>query len=367
MKRWFGMQIAGLAGIMLLGSLAGWAQVTAIKGKVTGPNGQPLAGAVVKFHRTDISGTYQVKTNKKGKYGHYGLPFGEYNITVYDPKTGKALYTWNKVHTQYGQVLHVNFNLQKLAHQPVNTTKMDTKELALYKKALAKRLKAQMENAKVGQLNQMLVENHQLAVAGQWQQAAQLMQKAISLDQTHALLYATLGNDYSGGKLWTQAIPAYQKAIAMKPVTTATPLPEKKAVASYFSGLATAQANAGQIPAAEANFKKAIELDPTQAGLAFSNEAVIFYNSNQSDAALKYAVKAIAADPSNSNAWFIKAMCLMNMASVDPKTGKVVPAPGTIAAFKKYIALDPNGPNVGEAQASIQALTGKVQTSIQQH
>ncbi len=367
MKRRLGIHMAGLAGILLLSSLAGWAQVTGVKGRVIGANGKPLAGAVVKFHRTDISGTYQVKTNKKGQYGHYGLPFGEYNITVYDPKTGKALYTWNKVHTQYGQVLHVNFNLQQLEHQPVNAAKMNAKELAKYKKALAERLKAMKENAKVGQLNQMLIENHQLAVQGQWQQAAQLMQKAISLDQTHALLYATLGNDYSGGKMWTQAIPAYQKAIAMRPVTAATPLPEKKAVASYYSGLATAQANAGQIPAAEANFKKAVALDPGQAGLAYSNEAVIFYNSNQSDAALKYAEKALAADPNNSNAWFIKAMSLMNKASVDPKTGKVVPAPGTIEAFKKYIALDPNGPNVGEAQASIQALTGPVQTNVHQH
>lgn len=367
MKRYFGLHIAGLAGILLLSALAGQAQVTSIKGKVTGTDGKPLAGAVVKFHRTDISGTYQVKTNKNGKYGHYGLPFGQYNITVYDPKTGKALYTWNKVHTQYGQVLHVNFNLQQLAHHAANPSTMNAKELAKYKKALAERMKAMRENAKVGQLNQMLQANHQLAVAGQWQQAAQLMQKAISLDQTHALLYATLGNDYSGGKMWTQAIPAYQKAIAMKPVTTATPPQAKKAVASYYSGLATAQANAGQIPAAEANFKKAIQLDPSQSGLAYSNEAVIFYNSNQSDAALQYAQKAIAADPNNSNAWFIKAMSLMNQASVDPKTGKVVPAPGTIAAFKKYIALDPNGPNVGEAQASIQALTGNVQTNIQQH
>src|ERR1700744_5862185 len=66
----------------LLLSLPAFAQMTTIEGEVKGADGKPLAGATVQFDRTDIKGSYKVKTDKKGKYGHYGLPLGTYDVSV---------------------------------------------------------------------------------------------------------------------------------------------------------------------------------------------------------------------------------------------------------------------------------------------
>ncbi len=73
--------LALFAGAFLLLAGAAKAQVTAVEGVVTGAEG-PIKGAVVKFDRTDMKGHYEVKTDKKGHYGHYGLPIGTYSITV---------------------------------------------------------------------------------------------------------------------------------------------------------------------------------------------------------------------------------------------------------------------------------------------
>src|SRR4051794_14255013 len=63
-------------------SIPAFGQVTAVEGIVKDEAGKPLQGAVITFDRTDIKGKYTVKTDKKGHYGHYGLPIGTYNISV---------------------------------------------------------------------------------------------------------------------------------------------------------------------------------------------------------------------------------------------------------------------------------------------
>ena len=66
---------------LLFVSLPAFSQVTAIEGVVKGADGNPVQGAIITFERTDIKGHYTVKTDKKGHYGHYGLPMGTYTIT----------------------------------------------------------------------------------------------------------------------------------------------------------------------------------------------------------------------------------------------------------------------------------------------
>ncbi|MDQ6664561.1 MAG: carboxypeptidase-like regulatory domain-containing protein, partial [Acidobacteriota bacterium] len=57
-------------------AVSAFAQVSALEGIVKGPDGAPIKDALVKMERKDIKGNYTVKTDKKGHYGHYGLPLG---------------------------------------------------------------------------------------------------------------------------------------------------------------------------------------------------------------------------------------------------------------------------------------------------
>src|ERR1700722_1907918 len=75
------LALSGLALLFL--SLPAFSQTSIIEGIVKDPDGKPLPGAVVNIDRTDIKGHYSVKTDKKGHYGHYGLPLGgKFDITV---------------------------------------------------------------------------------------------------------------------------------------------------------------------------------------------------------------------------------------------------------------------------------------------
>src|SRR5579862_2661998 len=64
-------------GVLALAAVA-WAQsgTSFIEGTAVGQDGKPLVGAMVKIERTDVKGNYQVKTDKKGKWFHAGLPLG---------------------------------------------------------------------------------------------------------------------------------------------------------------------------------------------------------------------------------------------------------------------------------------------------
>src|SRR5580658_10143863 len=86
------------------------AQVSGIEGIVKGADGTPVVGAVVKIERQDIKGNYTVKTDKKGHYGHYGLPLGMYTITV--EVDGKMVDQMKGVRTRLGDPLPMPFNLR---------------------------------------------------------------------------------------------------------------------------------------------------------------------------------------------------------------------------------------------------------------
>src|ERR1700686_3174472 len=80
----FPMKSLALSGLTLLFlSLPAFSQTSIIEGVVKDPDGKPLQGAVINIDRTDIKGHYTVKTDKKGHYGHYGLPLGgKFDVSV---------------------------------------------------------------------------------------------------------------------------------------------------------------------------------------------------------------------------------------------------------------------------------------------
>ena len=347
------------------------AQFGGIRGQAIDAHGKPLVGATVVFHQSEMNTIRKVKTDKKGDFADYGLPLGTYSVELVSPE-GKSLFTVNHVSVGPGTPARVNFNLQKLAKQ--NIQHLTPQQLAAYKKALAHNLKVKAYNAKVQQLNQLLKQNAVYAKAGQWPQAIQTLQQAIAMDQTHALIYANLGNDYTsaGDALleakqsdqakadYAQAATAYQKAISL---LSAKPKPQNDAIAAYYINLGNAEAHQGLSQQAMASFAKGIQLDPAQAKIAYLNEAVIFFNSGQSDAAAAAAAKAISVDPNNPKAWYIKGMALMNKVSIDPKTNMPTAVPGTRAAFKKVLQLAPDSAYAQQAKINLQMLNTKQQTS----
>jgi tetratricopeptide (TPR) repeat protein len=89
------------------------------------------------------------------------------------------------------------------------------------------------------------------------------------------------------------------------------------------------------------NIPKVLRLT-TGAAQYYYNQGAVLTNSgkvNEADAAFG---KSIAADPNKAEAYYQKGVNLINNATVD-KTGKIIPAPGTAEALKKYLELQPSG------------------------
>src|ERR1700722_16013451 len=102
---------SALVGVgLLLLSIPAFAQTTIIEGIVKDPDGKPLPNAVVKIDRTDIKGSYPVKTDKKGHYGHYGLPMGTFDVTVL--VDGQVKDMMKGVRPTPGMPANVDFNLK---------------------------------------------------------------------------------------------------------------------------------------------------------------------------------------------------------------------------------------------------------------
>ncbi len=344
------------------------AQTSGIEGIVKGADGQPVKGAVIKFDRTDIKGHYEVKSDKKGHYGHYGLPLGTYDITV--EIDGKMADKLNKVRTQVGDPMTENFDLKasqeqskELAHAAATGTltkdqerSMSADQKAAFEKQNKEREAALAKNKALGDAynagkTAMDAKNYDDAITN--------FQKAVELDASQSVIYPQLAAAYEAQAVAKPAdaqamrdkeFEAWKKAIELSPNDPA-----------YYNNYALALGKAKQIPEMQANIEKAAQIDPPNAGKYYYNLGAVLTNSGQTDAACTAFKKAIDTDANYADAQYQYGICMVSKAQVSPD-GKVTPPPGTIEAFQKYLALKPDGPYAEPAKAMLASMSGAVST-----
>ncbi len=183
------------------------AQTSSLEGDVKGEDGQPLKGALVKIERTDIKGSYKVKTDKKGHYFHTGLPLGTYNLTV--EVEGKDRDTVKGVRTRLGDAMPVNFDLQRLkakqqsmqkAAETGKLTKEQSREMTPEQRAeMEKQLKERAEMAKKGKaLNDAFNQGMENLKAKQWDASIDGFTKAAEIDPKQHVIWGNLAEAYMG-------------------------------------------------------------------------------------------------------------------------------------------------------------------------
>jgi tetratricopeptide (TPR) repeat protein len=203
------------------------------------------------------------------------------------------------------------------------------------------------------------------AKSQQYQTAVTALEKASGLDPTQPAVWSNLGDAYiglAGTKTGTEfddatakGIEAYNKSIALKPDDPAT-----------HNNYGLALAKAKKYPEAEAELRKAAELDPPNAFQRFYNLGALLSNIGQAEPAskaFKEAIDAAPDNPKNAEAFYQYGLSLAGQATVD-KDGKFVFPPGTVEAFQKYLVLTPNGPNAQACKDMITQLGGTIQTSF---
>jgi tetratricopeptide (TPR) repeat protein len=355
------LALASFAALLL--SLPALSQTVQVEGTVKGPDGKPVANAVIKFDRTDIKGSYSVKTDKKGHYGHYGLPFGTFDVSVV--VDGQVKDVMHAVKPKTGEPAEINFDLKASDGSAGLTPEADQE------RGMTKEQKDAFEKANKGR-EQQLAKNKALndaysagktaLDAKQYDQAVDSLTKATALDEKQVAVWAALADAYVGSAgqkpgpdgeaLYQKGFDAFKKAIELKPDD-----------AAYYNNYALALAKDKKIDDAKTNLDKAAQLDPPGAGKYFYNMGALLVNSNQNEAAGEEFKKAIAADPNYADAQFQYGLFLAGKATTDA-TGKIVPPPGTIEALQKYLDLKPDGPMAQQAKDMIAGLGGSVNVQI---
>jgi tetratricopeptide (TPR) repeat protein len=358
------------AGAFLLLSLPAFSQVTGVEGIVKDQDGKPVQGAVINFDRTDIKGHYTVKSDKKGHFGHYGLPMGTFNITV--AIDGQVRDTASNFRTSPGDPKTLNFDLKQTAQQQqalakaaesgtltADQTRGMTKEQKDQFEKTAKAREAQLAKNKA--LNESYTTGKNAIEAKQWDVAIENLNKAAEMDPKQGAVWSTLAEAYVGKAQATppeaaadydKAFDAFKKAIELNPD------------AGLYNNYALALAKDKKLDDARANLAKAAELDPPGAGKYYYNLGALLVNSGQNDAAAETFKKAIEADPNYADAQYQYGVTMAAKATTD-KSGKIIPPPGTMEALQKYLDLKPDGPNAESAKEMIAALGGTVSTTFQ--
>jgi tetratricopeptide (TPR) repeat protein len=359
------------AGTLLfaLSCIAAWPQGFNViaSGAIT-QNGAPVESVQVIFSIPNMGKQYKSKTDKRGNYFSAGMAYGTYKVQVIGA-TGEVLYTRNGFSIDEQQVL-LNIDLGKpqasggVAGDPdTKTPGAPTKMTKEQQKAEAARVKA--ENEKVAAMNEYIKQYVAAAQAQNWPDAQKALQQLLAADPntTRWDLYQRLGDAQDHNNQQADALRSLDKGIELAAAIAAGTAP--KDPHNPTADPATAKAGMGQMLIAEGNiyvklgspelatplFSQAA-LDNPSPALAYYNLCAVEFNSNKLDDAVMACDRSIAADPSRSEAWFLKGSALY-------KSGKTDSGKTAVEALNKYLELDPNGQHANDAKTILKAVAQK--------
>ena len=378
-RRW----TSAVATAVLISGSGLWAQEqpATVHGLVKNPAGQPVTAGQIKFTK-DIHTPYKdekfsntVDIDKDGNYTAKDLAPGEYfaYVVVGDKTPDQQHFT-----VKAGDNSTVDFDMSR----PDYLAKMTPEEKKAIEEYKAKNAAAVAANKTVANLNATIaaVRTDIKSPTPSFDKDVADMKQATEQRPNEGLLWAVQGEVYAAQakkaaaadranktnpmqddavkQAYDNAASSFQKAADLIG-TAKTPNPEQQA--TVYNQLGNVLADSGKSTEAAAAYDKAVSIAPKNAGQYYGNEAAVMFNAHQDDAALAAANKAIAADPNQAMPYYIKGQGLLAKATVDAK-GQIVPPPGCVDAYQKYLDLAPDGPQAPAVKDVLTQMGQKINT-----
>jgi tetratricopeptide (TPR) repeat protein len=386
MRTWREILLTATAVVAMGAAAPAIAQNATVHGKVINPAGQPMANVQVKFTK-DVTKPEKerqysntVTTDAQGTYKAEGVAPGDYVVIVVQ---GTTTADFQQVTLKADDDKTVDFDMTR-AEYINGMTPEQKKALEEYKKNNAAAVDT---NKKIANLNAVLATvRTDLAAArptsGDVSKDVSDMKSAVDTKPDESILWISYGNtleaqgdhfakadkdahkpvsgDDEAMKNYNDAIDAYKKGADLN---AASKKPNPADQAAAWNGVGNTLSKEGKAADAAAAFENAVKAEPTNAGMFYGNEAAVLFNAGQTDAAAAAADKAIAADPNRPDPYFIKGQALIAKSSFDAKTQKIVPPPGCVDAYQKYLQLAPDGQHAEAVKEVLTSLGEKVDTS----
>jgi tetratricopeptide (TPR) repeat protein len=346
------------------------AQTTAVTGQVIKPDATPWAELTVIIQNRDTGQSFELKTNKDGRYLKLALRPGLYEISLYDPNEKSVIYS--VVCTLGGNRENdISADFSKNPRPPHREAQRGADEVdsnAIYEKAHidaglgamyhSSALREQLTTASASQkgpIQEQLKSDYQIAIREF--QLAEQRDSSVSAN-TRATIFSHLAETYLYIGQYDDATNAYQKAIELRPE------------AADYQNMAEAQARSAlaltdhremgeKLAGAEHSCEKAGVLDSSIAARCWENIGILLSNNGYMKDAIAPWQKTTELEPSNAQALFMLGKALLSEIQTQ-RQGNVatyVLAAGTTEAFQKCINVDPNGAYAQQAKEVLDELT----------
>ncbi|HEX3471500.1 MAG TPA: carboxypeptidase regulatory-like domain-containing protein [Silvibacterium sp.] len=352
-KIWLGFLFAAL---LLSGSACLQAQDTAkVHGHVQDPVGVPVPNATVQLSTDGTNAKYTFTTDASGDYKGEGIAPGTYILTLFNDQH-KTIDQFRDVRLTSGNDTLQDFDMTRAEY----IAKLSPEVKKQLEEVKAKNAAAVKENSQIKNLNADLLKARADNKDKNYAEAEELMSRDSQAKPDAAVLWVELGIAEKGLKKNDDAVTSLKKAVELD-AASKKPNPDLQSAAD--DALGEVYATEGKVPEAQAAYDAAVQADPKGAAMHYRNEAIMMDRAGQGDATVAAADKAIAADPNSAIPYYLKGKALINKATVDPKTQKIVAPPGTEEAYQKYLELDPTGPFAADAKAILTEMGTTVKTT----
>lgn len=168
----------------------------------------------------------------------------------------------------------------------------------------------------------------------------------IAQDKNLPVILSNLGMAYSGIEDYADAIPMLQAVLSNREPET-------------YMQLGTDLAEVGRVQEASATCDQIPNVRPAATDLqatCYKNIAIVLTNAGKLADATAPLEKATQLNPSDALAWKLLGDALSNAITTRQENGKiiyVIPA-GTLAAYQKYLQLQPNGAYTAQVKAVLE-------------
>jgi tetratricopeptide (TPR) repeat protein len=219
------------------------------------------------------------------------------------------------------------------------------------------------KNDNANAVNELIAQANTAIQNKQWQQAEDLLKQVIAMNPDLWQVRQSMGTAQLNLGQYDDAVKSFDVGIKLAQAELNAKAAEsdliklKAGIASMFTSEGNAFLKLKKNDLAIAAYTKAAELDPNP-GTAYFNTCAVQYNTGNTDGAMAACDKAIAADPKKADAYFIKGSLLIASSTTDAK-GKVIAAPGTVEALKKYLELAPDGAHAADVKQMLDYIGAK--------